>query len=76
MEASLELVKGSWSGVFTTSNHLVPGRRIEIGLREGPFRHLEGVWLFESGGAGGRAYLRRHRQFPGGLLRSPGPKDL
>lgn len=47
MEASLELVKGSMSKVFTTRNQLVPARSIEIGLVSGPFRHLQGVWAFD-----------------------------
>lgn len=47
MEASLELVKGKMSKTFTTRNTLTPGRSIEIGLLNGPFRHLEGVWRFD-----------------------------
>lgn len=52
MEASLELVKGSWSGMFTTVNRMVPGKSIRIGLAEGPFRHLDGLWTFDSLGNG------------------------
>jgi len=48
MEASLELYKGKMSRVFTTRNQMVAGERIEIGLVDGPFRHLEGHWFFES----------------------------
>lgn len=48
MEASLELVKGNMSKVFTTRNQLVPAESIEIGLVSGPFRHLQGVWLFDA----------------------------
>jgi ribosome-associated toxin RatA of RatAB toxin-antitoxin module len=47
MEASLELSSGGLSKTFTTRNELVPNRSIEIGLLDGPFRHLEGRWLFE-----------------------------
>lgn len=47
MEASLELCKGKMSRVFTTRNQMVVGERIEIGLVDGPFRHLEGHWLFD-----------------------------
>ncbi len=47
MEASLELSKGKMSRVFTTRNQLVTGERIEIGLVDGPFRHLEGHWHFD-----------------------------
>lgn len=48
MEASLELVKGKMSKVFTTRNQLVPAESIEIGLVSGPFRHLQGVWAFDA----------------------------
>jgi ribosome-associated toxin RatA of RatAB toxin-antitoxin module len=47
MEASLELVKGNMSKVFTTRNQLVPTESIEIGLVSGPFRHLQGIWIFD-----------------------------
>ena len=47
VDASLELEKGGVSKVFSTRNKLTPGRRIEMGLLDGPFNHLEGVWLFE-----------------------------
>jgi len=80
MEASLELVKGSWSGVFTTSNRLVPGKRIEIGLSEGPFRHLEGLWLFESlADEGSEVSLRLDFEFRNpmaGLLAGPIFEDI
>jgi len=31
---------------FTTCNRLEKDRRIEIGLKEGPFKRLDGYWLF------------------------------
>lgn len=80
MEASLELVKGSWTGIFTTSNRLVPGQRIEIGLSEGPFRHLAGVWTF--GGlddAGSEVSLRMDFEFRNpmvGLVAGPIFEDI
>jgi ribosome-associated toxin RatA of RatAB toxin-antitoxin module len=46
VEAALDIV---WSGIhksFSTRNHLHPYERIEITLVHGPFRHLEGRWLF------------------------------
>ena len=36
---------------FTTCNHLVENERIDIRLEEGPFRKLEGDWVFTSLGA-------------------------
>jgi ribosome-associated toxin RatA of RatAB toxin-antitoxin module len=47
VRASLSL---SWSGIqktFTTCNRLQKNKMIEVRLVEGPFRHLEGFWLFE-----------------------------
>ncbi len=46
-QATLELEKGGVSKEFTTLNKLTPGRRIEMGLMDGPFNHLQGVWSFE-----------------------------
>lgn len=31
---------------FTTENTNQPGSRIDLRLKDGPFRHLEGHWLF------------------------------
>lgn len=47
VQASLELEKAGVSKVFSTHNKLTPGRRIEMDLLDGPFNHLDGVWLFE-----------------------------
>lgn len=47
MTASISLTKGKVKQTFTTRNYMVPGRRIEVSLLEGPFKHLEGYWEFE-----------------------------
>ncbi len=47
VQATLELEKGGVSKEFTTLNKLTAGRSIEMGLVEGPFKHLQGVWRFE-----------------------------
>jgi len=47
MTASISLAKGKISQSFTTRNTMLPGRRIEVSLLKGPFKHLEGYWLFE-----------------------------
>ena len=44
--ARLELARGGVHTSFTTRNTLVPGRRIDMELLDGPFRHLHGVWTF------------------------------
>jgi len=47
VEASLELSKGAISKSFTTRNHLIPNREMEMHLVTGPFKHLYGIWKFE-----------------------------
>lgn len=47
VEAELQIV---WHGMhksFTTRNVLHPYHRVDIQLIEGPFRHLEGHWIFK-----------------------------
>lgn len=48
MVAKLELGIGSFRTWFTTENVLEPPRRIDMHLRDGPFRRLEGRWHFHS----------------------------
>ncbi len=38
--------KAGVTRTFSTCNHLHPYSRIDIALQEGPFRKLEGYWLF------------------------------
>ena len=40
--------KGVFEKGFTTLNRRQPGKMIEIRLVEGPFRHLEGFWRFQT----------------------------
>lgn len=44
--ASIEIAKAGVRKEFTTRNEMVPGERIQLGLVEGPFRHLHGEWQF------------------------------
>lgn len=46
--ASLELAMGAIHRRFTTCNRIHKDKIIEIRLIDGPFRHLEGFWRFES----------------------------
>jgi len=46
MVAELTLAKAGIEYSFQTRNRLVPGRRVELHLEEGPFKSLEGVWQF------------------------------
>lgn len=48
MEARLDLKKGKLAKSFVTHNDLVPDQRIELHLVEGPFKTLEGVWVFQA----------------------------
>ncbi len=80
MEASLELTRGKMSRVFTTRNQLVAGERIEIGLVDGPFRHLEGHWHFDhldEAASEVRLELRfEFDSFMGGMLFAPVFEDV
>ena len=46
-EARVSVSRGGVSGTFVTKNAMVPGQRIEIYLKEGPFTDLKGVWEFK-----------------------------
>jgi ribosome-associated toxin RatA of RatAB toxin-antitoxin module len=48
MLARLVIAKGGLSQRFITRNQLVSGQRIEMGLVEGPFSQLNGVWEFKA----------------------------
>lgn len=48
MLGRLELGIGGISTWFTTENHLRPPHRIDMQLRDGPFRRLEGRWDFHA----------------------------
>ena len=45
--AMIEIAKAGMRRWFTTHNRMVPGRRIELTLVDGPFRSLHGHWSFE-----------------------------
>ncbi len=53
LQASLTLAAGKIHQSFTTENTVVPGRRIEIHLLDGPFKYLDGYWQFEPQEDGG-----------------------
>jgi ribosome-associated toxin RatA of RatAB toxin-antitoxin module len=54
---------------FVTENTSEPGARIEIRLREGPFRQLSGTWTFVPVGEGGsRVELDLQFEFSGTLV--------
>ena len=48
VRASLDLSRGGFEKSFTTCNRLQKNKMIEMRLVEGPFRHLDGFWRFET----------------------------
>ena len=47
MRAGVMITKAGIKQKFVTQNHLVPGRRIEMHLIDGPFKSLKGEWQFK-----------------------------
>ncbi|MDR2872274.1 MAG: type II toxin-antitoxin system RatA family toxin [Xanthomonadaceae bacterium] len=47
MKARLDLGIGSFRTWFTTENRLDRPRRIDMQLRDGPFKRLHGIWEFK-----------------------------
>ena len=47
-EARLIIKRAGVATNFVTQNIMVPGERIEMTLKEGPFRSLNGCWIFQS----------------------------
>ena len=48
VRAKLLFAQGAIHKSFTTCNRLQQDKMIEIKLLDGPFKHLEGFWLFEA----------------------------
>lgn len=64
IRASLTLSHSGFEKTFTTVNRLQADKMIEIRLLEGPFKHLEGFWRFESmNGADCRVMLDMEFEF-------------
>ena len=51
IRATIRFSKRGISASFTTCNRLQKHKMIEMGLLEGPFRHLKGFWRFQEIGA-------------------------
>ncbi|HEY7841517.1 MAG TPA: type II toxin-antitoxin system RatA family toxin [Gammaproteobacteria bacterium] len=47
LTATLTLAAAGIRQSITTANRMDPGRRIDVRLLQGPFRKLEGSWMFE-----------------------------
>ncbi len=44
--ASVKINKSAFNQSFTTINNLIPNKRIDMQLKDGPFSHLSGYWKF------------------------------
>ncbi len=70
LRASISLAVGKIRQSFTTENTMQPGRRIELRLLSGPFKHLNGHWQFEAAGERScRISLQMHFEFESRLLK-------
>ncbi|RMH22986.1 MAG: type II toxin-antitoxin system RatA family toxin [Gammaproteobacteria bacterium] len=69
VEATLDIQHGPLRKAFTTCNRLQPNKLIQMKLVKGPFRHLNGIWRFESlDHAGSRISLDLDFEFSTPLL--------
>ena len=48
LQASLTVAKGLFEKTFTTRNYLVANESVKLTLVNGPFKHFEGLWQFET----------------------------
>lgn len=62
LTAQLVISKAGIRQQFTTHNHMIPHQKISMSLVEGPFRHLEGDWVFEALDEQA-CYIRLHLDF-------------
>jgi len=46
MQASVLMKKGRLNHWFSTANSMIPAKKIEMTLIDGPFKSLDGVWEF------------------------------
>jgi ribosome-associated toxin RatA of RatAB toxin-antitoxin module len=44
--ASVSIKKSAFNQTFTTVNTLTSNQRIDMKLKDGPFNHLSGAWIF------------------------------
>ena len=44
--ASVKINKGAFNQSFTTINNLTKNKRIDMQLKDGPFKSLNGAWIF------------------------------
>lgn len=67
--ASINIAYGSVNKSFTTLNTLTPGERMDMELIDGPFKTLQGEWLFtQLGDDGCKVSLNLDFEFKNKLL--------
>lgn len=47
VKACIEIARGALNKSFTTLNRMQHNKMIEMGLLQGPFKHLQGFWRFD-----------------------------
>ena len=68
VRASIEIARGGIHKSFTTRNLLQKNKMIEIRLLDGPFKRMDGYWLFETLPNGSRVSLDLDFEFSSRLL--------
>lgn len=69
VRAKVGISKGRVRQSFITQNQMIPGKRIEMKLVEGPFRKMHGVWHFSPrGDSGCEIAFDMEFEFASGLL--------
>ncbi|NOY74153.1 MAG: type II toxin-antitoxin system RatA family toxin [Gammaproteobacteria bacterium] len=69
VHASIEINKGALRKSFSTCNRIQKNKMIEMRLKEGPFKHLQGFWRFDQlGDEGCRVSFDLQFEFSSRLL--------
>lgn len=69
VQATVQIAFRGVRHAFSTENTSTPDRRIDIRLLDGPFRHLDGEWVFTPlGETACKVQLRLHYEFSSRLL--------
>lgn len=69
VRATVQIAYRGVRHAFSTENTTTPDRRIDIRLVEGPFRHLDGSWVFTPlGDTACKVQLRLHYEFSSRIL--------
>ncbi len=65
----IEVSRAGITQKFSTCNEIVPGQSMQLNLKEGPFRKLEGLWQFTALGENAcKVSLQLEFEFSGKLI--------